>query len=468
MPFATSPSNAPAARVPAWQQLGLTLKSVQEIPTVKTHKEIGPSTKKRRLGTDDTPPTKKIKKIKSLLAAEPATPALRRKKSVTFTPETKAEDGDSIKQLFSTWVAEQKAQDPTFQTKTASKVFDSPKPAKVYEKFDTTLDEKERRVKRVEKLQPQPKSKFKDKSKGKSSPRKTSNPTPSTIRPFLAYIRQYHEDRANWKFNKNHQNHVLKNLFDINAVPSEYVPLIYKYIKGLQGGVRVRLRDTALAILVKDREEGAAGFPDDMSASSAEDREKRQQEYEAQCREYVATMTAANAPKEMGYEEGSFLGLSDAAMKTRVAKRTRAEMILFELAGGASPEEAENRATRRDSGLTYNLENIEDDDSRKRVRENDGSAQKVARRRKQRTANVEDQSYSDDSSDSNGTDSGSDDAEEDEGQNNRSNETSSSSSSSSSESGSDDSEEDESDSGSGSGSEAGSEEDGDGEDGNIE
>ena len=423
--------------------------------TIESHKEIGPSTKKRKLGADETLPAKRGKKIKTPMAAGPATPALSRKKSVTFTPETKAEDGDSIKQLFTSWVAEQKAQDLTFQTKTASKVFDTPEPAKVHEKFDTALHEKERRVKRVERLLPQAKSKFKNTPKGKQKPHKVGKPTTTTTRPFLAYLRQYHEDRANWKFNKNHQNHILKNLFDINAVPSEYVPLIYEYIRGLQGGVRTRLRNAALAIKVKDQEEGAAGFPDDMSANSAADREKRQREYEAQCREYVAAMTAINAPKEMSYEESSFLGLSDAAVKERVAKRTRAEMILAEMAAGASLEEAEERATPHDTGLTYRQEDLEDNDSQKRVPTNDGSAQKVARKRKQRTANVADSSSSDNSSDSDDIDSGSDDAK-DECQDNRLDETSSSSSSSSSKSESDESEDDEPSSGSGSASRSGS------------
>lgn len=447
MPSAAPHSNASPSRTPAWQRLGLKLKSAQEIQVVEAHKDIRPATKKRKIETDSTPPSKKGKKINSPAATtDPVTPALSRKKSVTFTPETKIEDGDSIKQLFSAWAADQKAQDPTFQVKSTRKVFDTQEPAKVQEYFDTSFSEKERRIKRVEKLQPQAKIKSKDTLKKKQKPSKIDKSTTTSTRPFLAYLRQYHEDRANWKFNKNHQNHILKNVFDLNAVPSDYVPLIYEYIKGLQGGVRTRLRDAALAIKVKDQEEGAAGFVEDMSSSSAQDREKRQQQYEEFCEEYVATMTTADAPKQMGYEEGVVLGLSDTAMKARVAKRTRAEMILAEMAAGSTPEEAEKRATPRDSGLTYREEDIADDDSQKRVRTNDGSAQKVARKRKQRTANVEDSSSSDDSGDSDDSDSSPEDAEGDQ-QGNRSEDTSSSSSSSSSESGSDDSEDDESGSG---------------------
>jgi len=460
-----TPSNTPS-RTPAWKRLGLKLKSAQKIPA--SHEETEPSTKKRKAEIDSTPDAKKPKKSKGLLVtpATPTNPTLSSKKSVTFTPETKAEDGDSIKQLFNTWVADQKAQDLGFVSDAARRAFDTPEPAKVKEDFDTSLSEKERRVKRVEKPQPAAKeSKEKTKKKTKSS--KVVKPTTTTSRPFLAYLRQYHEDRANWKFNKNHQNHILKSLFDIDAVPLEYAPSVYEYIKGLQGGVRTRLRDAALAIKVKDLEEGAAGFAESMSGSSAQEREKRQQQYQEFCEEYVATMTGADKAKDVGYEEGALLGLSDVAMKARVAKRARAEMVLVEMGAGATPAEAEERATPRDSGLTFREGGNGDGDGQNPAPTNDGPAAKVARKRKQRTANVEeDSSSSSDSSDSEDSDSSSGESEDD-GQDNRSEETSSSSSSSSAGSGSGDSD-DESDSGSGSGtSGSGSEEDSGDEEGDI-
>jgi hypothetical protein len=338
--------------------------------------EAGSSTKKRKAEVNNTLHAEKPKKIKTPTAAEPATPAFTRKKSVTFTPETKVEDGDSIKQLFNSWVTEQKAHDPTFQLKTSSPAFNIPAPAQVHEHFDTNLDEKERRVKRVAKTQPEVKSKSKDTPKKKQKAQKIAKSTNTTTRPFLAYLRQYHEDRANWKFNKNHQNHILKNAFNLDAIPSDHAPLLYEYIRGLQGGVRTRLRDAALAVKVKDQEAGSAGFAEDMAMSSAEVRERKQREYEIACKEYVAIMTATDASKNMSYEEGVLLGLSDVAMKTRVAKRVRAETILTELGAGATVEEAEERATPRDSGLTYSDEVLADDGGHKRLRLNDGSTQK--------------------------------------------------------------------------------------------
>jgi hypothetical protein len=451
MPSAIPPSNPPPTRTPAWQRLGLKLKSAQQLPVIESQKVVSSPIKKRKAGAEGTLPAKKVKSTKTPSAAELTTPALSRKKSVTFTPETKAEDGESIKQLFTSWVQEQNSQDPSFQLKTSSHVFDTPEPPKVQEHFDTTLDEKGRRVKRVKKPQAETTDRFKETRKRKQKAPKIVKPRNTTTRPFLAYLRQYHEDRAHWKFNKNHQNHILKNVFDLNAIPSDHVPLIYEYIRGLQGGVRTRLRDTALSIKVKDQEEGAAGFAEEMDSTSAEDREKRQREYEVCCNEYVAIMTAANAPKNIGYEEGVLLGLSDDAMKARVAKRTRAELILAELGAGATLVEAEERATPKNSGLTYPEEVTGDDDSQKRLRMNDGSTQKVARKRKQRTANVENTASSDDTSDSDDGDSSSEDSEPGE-QADQEDETSSSSSSSSSGTESEDGEDDSSGSGSGSGS----------------
>jgi len=370
--------------------LGLKLKSAQESTVVESPKEVGTLKREITDRPEDVLPSKKVKKTRLPASAmNPITPNLVRKKSVTFTPETKVDDGDSIKQLFNSWAAEQQSRDPSFDLKTPSQVFSTPEPARVEEDIDPTLPEKERRVKRVKVLKEvnQPKN---TRTATISKPTKAfkviKQPKPSS-RPFLSYLRQYHKDRPSWKFNKNHQNHLIKHIFNFEVIPSDHAHLIYEYVRGLQGGVRTRLRDAALAIKVKDQEEGAAGFAESMI-----DREKKQQEYNIACNEYVATMTALDASSKMGYEEGVLLGLSDYAMKERMAKRTRAEQILAELGQEGGSEITEPDGVNKDS------------DSQKRLRMNDGSSQKVARKRKQRTT-VEDidTSLSEDSSDSDST-----------------------------------------------------------------
>ena len=147
MPSAT-PSSAPM-RIPAWKRLGLKLKSAQEAPAESAQQDAHDTPKRKRLDeAEDTLYPKKQKSHKSpqhLPVADQVTPNLVRKKSVTFTPETKVEDGDTIKQLYNAWAAEQNIQD------LSAPVFKTPEPSKVEENFDNALDEKERRTKRVQK-----------------------------------------------------------------------------------------------------------------------------------------------------------------------------------------------------------------------------------------------------------------------------------------------------------------------------
>jgi hypothetical protein len=433
--------------------LGLKLKSAQE----STPGEDVTTKRKRPLEIIEGTSTKKSKPSSDspgLSVLDQITPQPARKKSVTFTPETKVEDGDSSKQLFSAWVAEQKNQEDL-----SAPVFQTPQYQSVEESFDTTLDEKERRVKRAKtakqgKADPKDPPRTKDSTKAKkkketnqpetpvtaevgkgeeslksteqSKPKKARKPrtakslTTQTLpeKPFLSYLKQYTDSRDTWKFNKNHQTHLLKHIFNIDIVPSEYAHYIYEYVKGLQGGVRTRLRDSALAVKVKDLEEP---FSEDMENS-----EQRKREYDVAMNEYVATMMAAEVGPNVRYEEGVLLGLSDLAMPTRVAKRKRVERVLAELASG---EGETNGGSIGGKDMVMG-----DDENQKRLRMNDGSSQKVIRKRKQRTAVVDDETNSEEDS------SDSDDSSSDELTTQRDDpEDTSSSSSSSSSSGSEDS-----------------------------
>ncbi|KAM3075114.1 hypothetical protein ACMFMG_007429 [Clarireedia jacksonii] len=435
------PASGDAPRIPSWKRLGLKLKSAQnspdqipQLPSIESSKATETSNKKRQRNSDHGLSVKKPRNSDSLPLPEPprssiigtTTPKLSRKKSVTFTPDTKSQDGDSIKQLFLGWVAEQKAQDE-FYASVTNQAFDTPLPPKVEEQFDTTLPESERRVKRVKKANTEPETQNDGdakKPKSKKSAKKSKITKPNTSRPFLAYLRHYHESRDTWKFNKNHQNHLLKHAFDLDIIPSDHTHLLYEYVRSLQGGVRTRLRDAALAIKVKDQEDGIEGFPANMS-----DKNKRQREYDVAMDEYVATMTAAGASSRLGYEEGVLMGLSDSAMSARVAKRMRSEQILAELGSSSSDDTAETQTTETESVVT---------DGEKRLRLNDGSTHKIGRRRKQRTlADVDNSSSSSDSS-SNSDDSSSEDESSAPGDS--SGDSTSSSSSSSSDSDSDDEE----------------------------
>ncbi|CAG8982932.1 hypothetical protein HYALB_00002950 [Hymenoscyphus albidus] len=446
-------SNA-SPRIPAWKRLGLKLKSAADTPaqevTVAASTTTHDTPKRKRLdeaeGTAHPKKKKASQNTLNLSAANQDAPGLIRKKSVTFTPETKASDGDSIKQLYNAWVADQNPQELSGQP-----AFNTPEPTKVEEEFDSTLDEKARRTKRVKPTASKSNAslavesnqaintrdtKAESKPKKKKAPKKSKSIVVPQTRPFLSYLKQYTENRDSWKFNKNHQNHLIKHLFDLDSIPSEYEAFIYPYVRGLQGGVRTRLRGSALAIKVKDLEEGAAGFPETMA-----ERTKRQEKYDVAMKEYVTTMMSAEVPSNVGYEEGVLMNLTekDPAMARRVLKRMRSERVLAEL-GVASEGEQTN-------GTSKEVIVIDDDEGQKRAKVNDGSS--LARKRKQRTTVVDDSDTS--SSDSSGdSDSSSGDDDETTTTTTRTEnaDDTSSSSSSSSSSGSDtsDSEEDSDDS----------------------
>ncbi|KAK6599632.1 proteasome subunit alpha type 6 [Botrytis cinerea] len=351
-----------APRVPSWKRLGLKLKSApdssdsnSQASIAEPQREIEIANRKRPRDDTESEHETSAKKPKNLNSHPPASEPQRSiapdsifttprksalKKSVTFTPETKSQDGDSIKQLYLGWVADQKAQDDFFYGPSTRTEGERVKKAKSEAKQENGTSEKD--------STPQ-------KSVKKS---KVSKPI-AAPRPFLAYLKQYHESKETWKFNKNHQNHLLKHAFNIEVVPSDHVHLLYEYVRGLQGGVRKRLRDEALAIKVKDRESDASGFPATMADSS-----KRQREYDLAMNEYVASMTAAGASSQMGYEEGVIMGLSDVAMAPRMAKRMRAEQILAELGSSSSEETTDTQATETESVAT---------DGEKRLRLNDGT-----------------------------------------------------------------------------------------------
>lgn len=63
---------------------------------------------------------------------------------------------------------------------------------------------------------------------------------PPPVKDQLVYLRQYLDDRENWKFSKQKQNWILKN---IEAIPAEYEVALVTYIEGIQGGARDRLVD---------------------------------------------------------------------------------------------------------------------------------------------------------------------------------------------------------------------------------
>ncbi|KAH8113387.1 hypothetical protein DFH11DRAFT_340915 [Phellopilus nigrolimitatus] len=60
-------------------------------------------------------------------------------------------------------------------------------------------------------------------------------------RGALSYAHTRLSASDGWKFNKAHQNWIVKHVFSCNDIPEKYFPVVTAYLSGCQGGVRDNL-----------------------------------------------------------------------------------------------------------------------------------------------------------------------------------------------------------------------------------
>ncbi|KAI1081325.1 hypothetical protein F5B20DRAFT_60741 [Whalleya microplaca] len=282
-------------------------------------------------------------------------------------------------------------------------------------------------------------------------PAKAVKQAPVNLEPALAYLRQWHASKDAWKFNKNHQTRLLEQVFtEETTIPAADIDVFYEYIRGLKGAVRTRFRELATGVRVRDMELGAGGFSGSKDAV-----EKKQKDYEGVV---TALLSQERTPEKRRFEEVDYvLRTADMEMRCRVVKRMRAEMVLDELSDSETTETASTTTTTTTStekGVDGEAAGQSTADGAEgditRLRLNDDPQQRVKRRRKTRTAVVEDEtssesdSESDSDSDSDSSESSSSSSEDsdDDGNEQVNGEVSSSSSSSSESSDSDSDSED--------------------------
>ncbi len=258
------------------------------------------------------------------------TPASKRK-SVSFTPDTKTKDGDSVKSLYKTWIANQIATDPSFDPLTVSPALrsivpsviaspESPSPSSATSTSTSTLTSE----------QPTKDNKRPPKKPKRRLPKTSSGPGPSRFDPVLNYLTTHHTSPQTWKFSKPHQNQILKHLFSLNHIPSSYDTALLTYIHGLKGtSARSRVRKEALTVREGD---------ENWLAAEPSDTEKMENETVAQCiarrrRDYeaaVARIKQTLREKEDEREERDWELLGEKAeWEERVRKRRRAEIVLW-------------------------------------------------------------------------------------------------------------------------------------------
>ena len=227
--------NIMATPVPAWKRLGLKLKYAQDKPldtsmTNEAHTGLGQErpVKRQRLNLADSPnvekstngtskpseASKQSGKAHSSSQAKESVPQLKRKKSVTFTNDTKDEDGD---------------------TRTTID-FPAGSPGSTPKKQATEV---------IDVASPSANSSVKNKVKKKSSAERKAarNALKDKSEPSLEYLSQHRTNRNAWKFNKNRDVWILSNALKTDSIPSSHSLALAGYVRGLprNAGSRTRL-----------------------------------------------------------------------------------------------------------------------------------------------------------------------------------------------------------------------------------
>ncbi|KAJ9643540.1 hypothetical protein H2201_005248 [Coniosporium apollinis] len=356
---------------------------------------------KKRYATESTTNGSKSLPSSATLAASPqkinSTPSKSRRKSVAFTPETKREDGDSAQQLFKAWVQEQKdAGTEAGFTPEQIAEFLPPSRKSVSSEDGLTAQPKEAPVKKSKKAKKEKKTKAgasepdpptsveagQDKDEAPSNPsegqpsveeRKSAKkalreartkPTPTTqpTPQYIEYLTLYHTSRSTWKFNKAKQTDLLKNLFNIYRIPSQYDDALIAYISGLQGqAARQRLRETATAVIAEDVGNPPAAFVQ-ASTDTMDDPAARKAAHDDTLRERLRKEQKRR--REQDDEEAA----QSEEHQQKLKRRRRAEKVLLALGGQDVPNPPEAPEPKSGSG---NAERRNDDGAvgkRKRVR----------------------------------------------------------------------------------------------------
>lgn len=298
--------------VPAWKKLGLKLKYAKDtaddapVSTAPETNGTEPShagakrTRDQDVEQDQgSAPKRNKQSAREVRTESPAprgilsgsqsptkTPA--NKKAVSFSAETKAEDGETGQNYFKAWAAGGQPHTPpkpsteidvpetpeSVQKPSPVKTAESPAETKAKSKAskrDKKTDQaaaqtQDPNVESMPSLQERKAAKAAKKAakqqlKAQSQPEK-QQPDPSAYRPaYLDYLHQFHYDKPNWKFNKSKENHLLKSVWSTLRVPAPYTDALISYIAGLQGaGARTRLVEGADESLRDVAEKGGQKF----------------------------------------------------------------------------------------------------------------------------------------------------------------------------------------------------------------
>lgn len=409
-----STESMPAQRIPAWKKLGLKLKqpggggpgtdAASEPANGSSHvgQPGGPAGHKRKIveappSTHGGSPLKKARRDEQNASRNASFSSSKTKKSVTFG-DTPSKNDPSGERPFPT----------------------TPTPSHTKAKAAIGKSSKQEQVK----------------SKKPKGPTKKQTPPSTDIKPALEYLRQWKTSREDWKFNKNYQSVLIKNLFQPDIFPASDIDNFYEYIRDLKGAVRERLREMAMEVQMHDMDAGKAGFPDDTM-----DIDDKQEVYDAILADILRRKRQQqNSPKRKFFNESQFVAESEDpdVVIRRVVKRMRAELVLDELSddGETTDTTSTSMSSKTVTASDNNATVTTNGDKQNVAREG------VSRRRRKLRVNMDDSSSSEsesesdsDEDDSSSSSESSDSDEEADGRPDNGYDTSSSSSSSSSDDG---------------------------------
>lgn len=299
-----------------------------------------------------------------------------RQKSVSFTPDTKANDGFSGQKLSKQWFAgdlggEQQT-DPTEQQP----------------QEDPSVSKKE--LKRLKKQ-------ARRSTDGVESRDNAGGVTPAAkpgkreVPDYVRYLEQFHKDKTNWKFNKNKQKELLKHLLNVWRIPSEHDEALVAYIGGLQGAnAQQRVLEEAEAVLKRllekqERSEELEGMDSSISRRAA---------YEAALRREIEKVERVGRSE---HDAQQLLEMRREMEKAKRADAILAELLTKDLGQPAAPTPASRPVASERPTVDGESKNAK----------TDGGAPGTDKRRRKRKARTE-VSSDESSSDSSSSDSDSD------------------------------------------------------------
>ncbi|XP_069701161.1 protein cholesin [Periplaneta americana] len=139
----------------------------------------------------------------------------------------------------STWIVEDTEQRPSEDNQVKKKR----KKEKLLQNETSSTDPEQK---------PKPKKKRNKGKKAKNIPTAVKNEDGNKDK-CLSYLKKWHEDRQNWKFEKLRQIWLLQNMFEAEKIPDSDFDVLVNYISSIRGQAKQTVTEKAMKV-IKTRE----------------------------------------------------------------------------------------------------------------------------------------------------------------------------------------------------------------------